>query len=78
MPLNRLIQCRSLQAQEELQEYFEGVESRVNFNLNNKSQVLQSPVEDSKFPKEANQESFLERNQRFCKAWQFLQEVRKI
>lgn len=28
--------------------------------MNNKSQVLQSPVEDSKFPKEGNQETFLQ------------------
>lgn len=47
-----------LRAQVGLKEYFRRDKSRDNFNINNKSQVLQSLV-DSKFPKEGTQDNFL-------------------
>lgn len=48
-----------LQVQVGFKEYFRRDKSRGNFNINNKSQVLQSLVGDSKFPKEGNQDNFL-------------------
>lgn len=48
-----------LQAQVGLKQYFRHDKSRDNFNINNKRQVLQSLVEDSKFPKEGNEDNFL-------------------
>lgn len=50
-----------LQAQEELkEEHFERDKPRDDFNINNKSHVLHSLVEGSKFPKEWNREHFLQ------------------
>lgn len=52
-----------LQAQRGLKEkHFEPDKPKDNFNINDKSHVLQSLVEDSKFPKEGNQENFLQGN----------------
>lgn len=66
-----------LQAQEGLKEHFERDKPRDDFNINNKSHVLQSLVGVPSSPKEWNRENFFQ-GTRVLKAWEFLQEMREI